>query len=230
MYNHFYNVKKRKIPNGNFRLYEKIKSIINDGKSIVYEINFSSNNEKEAYDYEFQLIKKIGIENLCNLFFGYGGSYSGKKHWNFGKTTPQNVKDKIGRSKLGDKHSEKTKMKMRESKQGKPHPMYGKHHTENARRKMSENHANFNGKSNPFYGKSHNEKTKDIFRKLYSITWGIILPNDTHIIVTGKRGVKKYVDDYNIINHTKVSCYSLFQYGKNGDGWKLEKFVEKKEN
>ena len=223
MYNHYYNVKKHKIPNGNFRLYEKIKNIIINGNSIEYKIVFSSDNEKEAYDREFQLIQEIGIDNLCNLFFGYGASYSGEKHWNYGRTTPQNVKDKIGKSKLGDKHTEESKKKMRERMQGVQHPMFGKHHTENTKRKMSENHADFNGKNNPFYQRSHNDKTKEYFHNLYSKPLKIILPNDKSILMHGRREVKKYVDEYNIINNTKVSTFSLFQYGKNGDGWKIEK-------
>lgn len=32
------------------------------------------------------------------------------------------------------------------------HPMYGKHHSEESRRKMRENHANVSGKNNPMYG------------------------------------------------------------------------------
>lgn len=111
MYSHYSNVKNHKIPNGNFRLYNKIKSIIGNGRSIDYKIIFSSENEKEAYDKEFQMIQEICIDNLCNLFSGHGASYSGEKHWNYGRITPQNVKDKIGKSKLGDKHSEESKKK-----------------------------------------------------------------------------------------------------------------------
>lgn len=46
-----------------------------------------------------------------------------------------------------------TKNKMSEAKKGKyygkNHPMYGKHHSEETRKKMSENHADFNGKNHP---------------------------------------------------------------------------------
>jgi NUMOD3 motif len=223
MYNHYYNVKKHKIPNGNFRLYEKIKSIITNGKSIEYKIVFSSDNEKKAYDREFQLIQEIGIDNLCNLFLGYGKSYSGEKHWNYGRTTPQNVKDKIGKSKLGDKHTEESKMKMSKQRQGDLHPMFGRHHTDDTRKQMSKNHADFNGKNNPFYQKSHNDKTKEYLHDLFSKPVKIIFPNNEYVVIYGQKNVKKYVNDYNINNNTKVSAFSLFQYGKNGDGWKLEK-------
>lgn len=223
MYNHFYNVKKGKIPNGNFRLYEKIKSIITNGQSIGYKIVFSSDNEKEAYDKELQLIQEIGINNLCNLFLGHGKTYSGEKHWNFGRTTPQNVKNKIGKSKLGDKHTEESKKKMSEKRQGVLHPMFGKRHTEKTKKKMSENHANFNGELNPFFNKTHSIETKDHLHKLFSKPFKVILPNNNQIIIYGTKNIIKYINDYNIINNAKVSAFSLFQYGKNGDGWRIEK-------
>ena len=49
------------------------------------------------------------------------------------------------------------------------HPMYGKHHSEESKRKMSEankgkctykNHANVSGENNPMYGKQHSEESK----------------------------------------------------------------------
>lgn len=223
MYSHYYNAKKHKIPNGNFRLYEKIKSIITNEKSIEYRILFQTDNEKEAYDKEFEFIQKIGIDNLCNLFLGYGKSYSGEKHWNFGRTTPQDVKDKIRKSKLGDKHTEESKKKMSEKRQGERHPMFGKHHTDSTRKQMSRNHANFNGKNNPFYKKKHSEKTREYFHILYAKPINLIFPNNDHILLYGRNELKKYVNNYNAVNGTKVSVFSLFQYGKNGDGWKIEK-------
>jgi hypothetical protein len=223
MYNHYYNTKKHKIPNGNFRLYEKIKSIIINEESIEYKIVFSSNNEKEAYDKEFQLIQEIGIDNLCNLFLGHGKTYSGEKHWNFGRTTPQNVKDKIGKSKLGDKHTEESKKIMSRKRQGEDHPMFGHHHTDDTKNQMSKNHADFSGKNNPFFQKKHTEKTKKYFHDLYSKPITIILPNNEHILVYGRKELENYVSNYNIINNAKVSAFSLFQYGKNGNGWKIKK-------
>ena len=43
---------------------------------------------------------------------------------------------------------------------GENHPMYGKHHSEETRKKMSKNHANFKGENHPFYGEHHTEETK----------------------------------------------------------------------
>lgn len=223
MYNHYYNTKKHKIPNGNFRLYDKIRNIIDSDKSINYKIIFQTDDEKEAYDKEFELIQEIGINNLCNLFLGHGKSYSGEKHWNFGRKTPQNVKDKIGKSKLGDTHSDESKKKMSEKRRGELHPMYGKNHSEETKKQMSKNHANFTGEKNPFYKKKHSDKSKFYLHKLFSKPMYIILPNNQEILLYGQSEVIKYVDNYNKENNTKVSAYSLFQYGKNGSGWKIIK-------
>lgn len=51
-------------------------------------------------------------------------------------------------------------------KTGEKHPMYGKHHSEESRRKISENHADFSGEKHPMYGKHHSDETK---RKLSEI-------------------------------------------------------------
>lgn len=47
--------------------------------------------------------------------------------------------------------------KGKEGLKGENHPMYGKHHSEETRKKLSE--AN-KGENNPFYGKHHTEETK----------------------------------------------------------------------
>ena len=44
---------------------------------------------------------------------------------------------------------------------GENHPMYGKHHSEETRKKMKENHADVFGENNPFYGKRHSEEVRN---------------------------------------------------------------------
>ena len=46
------------------------------------------------------------------------------------------------------------------SKHGKNNPMYGKHHTEEAKKKISEHSAIICGKYHPMYGKHHTEEAK----------------------------------------------------------------------
>lgn len=43
---------------------------------------------------------------------------------------------------------------------GEKNPFYGKHHTEETKQKMSENHYDYYGENNPFYGKHHSEESK----------------------------------------------------------------------
>ena len=45
---------------------------------------------------------------------------------------------------------------------GKPEncPMFGKHHSDETRKKISENHADFSGENHPMYGKHHSEETR----------------------------------------------------------------------
>ena len=221
MYNHHYDVKKGKSPNNNYQLFRKIRDIIKDGYEIKYKKVYTTNNEIDAYDYERKLIEEIGIDNLCNLFEGRGGTYSGKKHWNYGNHWDDDVKDKIRKSKMGDKHTEEHKKMMKDLMTGEGNPMYGKNHTKHSRKKMKDNHADFNGEKNPFYGKNHTLEVKQYFKELYAKTWEVVLPTGESNMLKGKKEVIAFINEYNKINNTKVSGHSLFQYGKNGDGWTI---------
>ena len=48
-----------------------------------------------------------------------------------------------------------------EEMKGEKNGMYGKHHNENTKQKMRENHYDCRGKKNPFYGKKHTEETRN---------------------------------------------------------------------
>lgn len=52
------------------------------------------------------------------------------------------------------------------------HPMYGKHHSEESRKKMKEHHADFSGKNNPMYGVRLMGKDNPAFGKMW-ITNGV---------------------------------------------------------
>lgn len=56
----------------------------------------------------------------------------------------------------GKHHSEESKKKMSEVRKGVNHPNYGKHHSKEVCRKISEA---LNGENHPLYGKSRSEKT-----------------------------------------------------------------------
>lgn len=58
-------------------------------------------------------------------------------------------------------HSEETKKKMSKSHMGENNHFYGKHHTNETKRKIAESLGDkVKGKNNPFYGKHHTEETK----------------------------------------------------------------------
>ena len=54
---------------------------------------------------------------------------------------------------LGRKHTEESKLKISKSQKGKIL-------SEETKRKISENHADFSGKNHPLYGKHHSEETR----------------------------------------------------------------------
>ena len=58
---------------------------------------------------------------------------------------------------FGKHHTEESRKKMSEALKGENNPFYGKHHTDKTRRKMSEVKK---GENNPFYGKHHTDKTR----------------------------------------------------------------------
>lgn len=62
-----------------------------------------------------------------------------------------------GDGSSGFKHSEESRKKMSENNKGENNPMYEKKHSEETRKKMSESKK---GENNSMYGKTHSEKTK----------------------------------------------------------------------
>ena len=53
--------------------------------------------------------------------------------------------------------SEETKKKMSDANKGENHPFYGKHHSEESKKKISENHADMSGTNNPMFGKNYRD-------------------------------------------------------------------------
>lgn len=78
-------------------------------------------------------------------------------------------------SSLGVKHSKETRKKHSLRTRGEGNPMYGKHHSEEAKRKISEFRKTFaypesfrakmsritSGENNPMYGRNHKKKSRD---------------------------------------------------------------------
>jgi group I intron endonuclease len=63
----------------------------------------------------------------------------------------------------GKHHTEEAIKKIKENRpdtSGKNHPMYGKHHTEESKILISQNSARLSGKEHPMYGKKHTEESR----------------------------------------------------------------------
>lgn len=71
--------------------------------------------------------------------------------------------------------TDKTRLKMSENSTGNKNPFYGKTHTTETRKILSDNAKKRVGNKNPFYGKKHTEESKDkaksSYNKLKSSGW-----------------------------------------------------------
>ncbi len=106
----------------------------------------------------------------------------------------EKTKNRIISKEIRKKISE-TRIK-KEIAKGKNNPMYGKHHSEKTRQKMSMNRKDTFGENNPMYGKHHSEETKKKWSKI--------------------RTGKKHTEEEKIKmkkNHPHLS-------GENAPGWK----------
>ena len=133
---------------------------------------------------------ELRLKNIGNQ---YKKGKTGQKAWNKGIPTSEEVRAKISVAKKGKSLSEHTKNAMKgripwnkgkEFLRGDKHPLYGKHHLEETKQKISYsnkgripwcagkhltedhktklklNHANFQGENHPMFGKHHTMKAK----------------------------------------------------------------------
>ena len=63
------------------------------------------------------------------------------------------------------KQTEEHKKKISESLTGEKNPNFGKHFSEETRKRMSDNHADLSGENHPMFGKHHTEETKSKMSK-----------------------------------------------------------------
>lgn len=116
--------------------------------------------------------------NGYNITAGGGGGKDGYAH-------TKETKEKLSNARTGRKHTEETKAKMMGNQYAKGHywfateetkakmriahtgeknVMFGKHHTEESKKKISKNHADVKGENNPNFGKKTSTMTK--FKRL----------------------------------------------------------------
>lgn len=143
-----------------------IKEILNEGLSPIIQKVKENLTEEESLQYEMELIKFYGKENLTNETTGGQGT-SGRTSPLKGKKLSNETKLKMSQSRmghigykgfLGKHHSEESKQKMRESKLGPLNPQYGKPRGEEALKKFKEK---ISGENHPMYNKHHTEQTRE---------------------------------------------------------------------
>lgn len=210
------------------RFYSKYKAIVksnNKPKVVFVKTNLT---EDESFEYEKYFINLIGrIENsgtLTNLSDG-GEGQSGFK---FSEETKRRMSkarkgmklpprsdeyrkhmSEVKKGKpapnLGISMSEEAKIKMSLAKKGKylgkDNPMFGKNHSEESRKKISENRIRLFGKENPLFGRKHTE-TQKIFD-----TWEL----------TNNSGEKLIIDNLTKFcreNNLNQTCMRDIYYGR----------------
>ena len=138
------------------------KNIVN---KVGYTINIIHNNidYTDACEIEKSLISKygrrdLGLGNLVNMTYGGEGV--------LGMIHSEESRQKMSEAREGDKHhmfgkthSEETRQKMSKAKKGDKNPLFGKTHSEETRQMMSK--AN-KGDKNPWFGKTHSEETRQM--------------------------------------------------------------------
>lgn len=112
-------------PNENKKLRNKIKSILNNGKSVKYNQIFFTDDAMEAYVQESKRIQEIGLENLCNRFIfppTTDDIYKLIAMRRNGYKTPEKTKRKISQTLQGHSVSAEARKKISLSQIGKKRP------------------------------------------------------------------------------------------------------------
>ena len=164
---------------GNQHFFRAIKKYGWD--NFNHEILYENLEENEALEKEKELIQ---FYNSNNSEFGYNKDNGGR----IGKMTPESI-EKVRQWHLGRKLSEETKKKISDHHKGlyagQNSPMYGKHHTEETKRKLSES-----AKSRT--GWKHSEETK---KKIGAKHKGKIVSRETREKLSKARTGKKYTEE-----------------------------------
>lgn len=136
----------------------KIDKLKTNGIEIITKKLFENLSNQEAINFEIDLISIIGRRDtkkgpLVNLTDGGDGRVNSKHS--------EEVKAKISKSRKGKavgwKHSKETIEKMRLEQSGEGNGFWGKNHTDIVKETQSKKVC---GLSHPMYGKKHSEETK----------------------------------------------------------------------
>jgi len=126
-----------------------------------------------------------------------------------------------GNPRKGTKFSLEARKKMSSRVSGAGNPMYGKNHTENSRKKISENHANFKGEHSPSYNriaindgiKIKYVRSEDLERYL-SKGWIIGITEERKQIQSKSFKGRKHTEDYKKKQSERMSGKNNPMYGR----------------
>lgn len=157
---HYYGVRTAKDcnPDELWKTYFSTSKIVKSlreqygDNSFDYEVRKLFETPEDALEWETKFLTKINAaerEDWLNRHNG-GNTFTtvNKSSWNKGIPHPEIVRKKI---------AEKRKPYV-----GELHPMFGRQHTDESKKKMSLNIDKRFGKDNHFFGKKHSDKTKQI--------------------------------------------------------------------
>lgn len=126
-----------------------------------------------------------------------------------------------GNPRRGTKFSLEARKKMSSIVSGAGNPMYGKRHTENSRKKISENHANFKGENSPSYNRiAINDGTNikyirsEDLEKYLSKGWIIGITEERKQIQSKSLKGRKHTEDYKKKQSERMSGKNNPMYGK----------------
>lgn len=158
VHNHFYKLSLKKHDN----VYLQNSYNYHGEQNFIFEVIEFVENEDELLEHEQYWLDKFYSKDFCyninpnadkplNLKGKLNHNY-GKPSWNKGLSWSEEVKAKMRKPKTLE-HRKKISESRKGKYCGKNSYMYGKHHSEETKRKMKENHADISGENHPFYGK-----------------------------------------------------------------------------
>lgn len=119
-------------------------------------------NKYGIENFEYSVVCSVPVEQLnlaeksaiymftsTNPLFGFNKTTGGE-----GGIPTEEIRKKISEATTGKPKSEEHKKKLSKALTGEKSPMFGKHLSEETRKKMSANHADMSGKKNPNFGRT----------------------------------------------------------------------------